>query len=113
MMIRVLINVWYPVEKSEDVGKKYLEVERVYPFPSFIKPASTWETWATEYGLKGSGIFETSTENFDGTINYFIRRLTRYAKAIEGYKFEIAASVTSNKARDLIGKELSEFLIPE
>jgi hypothetical protein len=112
-MIKILINVWYPVEKSEDVGKKYLEVEKVYPFPPFIKPVSTWETWATKYGLKGSGIFETASENFEGTINYFVRRLTMYAQAIEGYKFEIAASVTSKKARELIGKEISDFIIPE
>ena len=112
-MIRILINVWYPVEKSDEVGKKYLEVEQVYPFPSFIKPVSAWETWATKYGLKGSGIFETPKENFEGTINNFVRRLTMYAEAIEGYKFEIAATGTSKKARNLIGKAISEFLIPE
>jgi len=112
-MIRIFINVWYPVDKSDDVGKKYMEVEKVFPFPPIIKPVTTWDTWATKYGLKGSGIFEVETENFEQGINYFIRRLTMYAEAIEGYKFEIAASVTSKKARNLIDKELSEFLIPE
>lgn len=112
-MIRILINVWYPLEKSDDVGKKYLEVEKVYPFPAIIKPAAPWETWATKSGLKGSGIFETPTEKFEESINYFVRRLTMYAQAIEGYRFEIAASVTSKKARELIGKDLSENLIQE
>ena len=36
-----------------------------------------------------------------------------YAEAIEGYRFEIAASVTSEKGRDLIGKDLSELIIPD
>lgn len=112
-MIKILINVWYPVEKSDDVGKRYLEVEQLFPFPPVIKPAVPWETWATKSGLKGSGIFETKQEHFEETINYFIRRLTMYAEAIEEYRFEIAASITSEKGRKLIGKDLSEFLIPE
>ena len=112
-MIRIFINVWYPVDKSEDVGKKYLEVEKVFPFPPVIKPVSNWDTWATKYGLKGSGIFEVEPENFEKGIDYFVRRLTMYAEAINGYKFEIAASVTSEKARKLIGKEVTEFLISD
>jgi len=112
-MIRILINVWYPVEKSDSVGKKYLEIEQVFPFPPVIKPAIAWETWATKSGLKGSGIFEAKPEDFEEAIKYFVRRLTMYAEAIEGYRFEIAASVTSKKGRDLIGKDLSEFLIPD
>ncbi|MFX0030562.1 MAG: hypothetical protein ACFE8B_15225 [Candidatus Hermodarchaeota archaeon] len=112
-MIRILINVWYPVEKNDEVGKKFLEVEQIYPFPPIIKPAVAWETWATESGLKGSGIFKVKTEHFEEAINYFIRRLTMYAEAIKGYRFEIAASVTSKKGRNLIGKELSELLLTE
>ena len=112
-MIRILINVWYPVEKSDAVGKRYLEVEQIFPFPPVIKPAIAWETWATKSGLKGSGIFEAKSEDFEEAINYFVRRLTMYAEAIEGYRFEIAASVTSEKGRKLIGKELSEFLIQD
>lgn len=112
-MTKIFINVWYPVEKSDEVGKKYMEVEKVFPFPPIIKPVTPWETWATEYGLKGAGIFEASEENFEKGINYFARRLTMYAEAIEGYKFEIAASVTSEKARTLIGKNISEFILPE
>lgn len=112
-MIRILINVWYPVEKSDEVGKKYLEVEGVFPFPTIIKPAVAWETWATKSGLKGAGIFEVEEEDFEEGINYFIRRLTMYADAINGYRFEIAASVTSEKGRTLIGKDLSELLLPE
>lgn len=112
-MIRILINVWYPVEKSDAVGKKFLEVEKVFPFPPGIKPAIPWETWATKSGLKGSGIFEAKEEHFEKAIDYFVRRLTMYAEAIEGYRFEIAASVTSEKGRNLIGKNLSEFLLPE
>ncbi|MFX1425147.1 MAG: hypothetical protein ACFFBE_01745 [Promethearchaeota archaeon] len=112
-MIRILINVWYPVEKNDEVGKRFLEVEQIYPFPPIIKPAVAWETWATESGLKGSGIFEVKTEHFEEAINYFIRRLTMYAEAIKGYRFEIAASVTSKKGRNLIGKELSELLLTE
>ena len=112
-MIRILINVWYPVEKSDDVGRKFLEVEKVFPFPPVIKPAVAWETWATKSGLKGSGIFEVKTKDFEEGINYFTRRLTMFAEAIEGYRFEIAASVSSKKGRELIGKDLSEFLIPD
>ena len=38
-MIKILINVWFPVEKGEEVYKKYLEIERVFPMdPSKIKP---------------------------------------------------------------------------
>ncbi|MFW9822554.1 MAG: hypothetical protein ACFFE4_06450 [Candidatus Thorarchaeota archaeon] len=112
-MIKIFINVWYPVEKSEDVGKKFLEVEKIFPFPPIIKPVTPWETWATKYGLKGAGIFEVEESNFDDGIRYFAKRLNMYADAIKGYKFEIAASVTSEKARTLIGKEISEFLNPE
>jgi len=112
-MTKIFINVWYPVDKSNDVGKQYLEVEKVFPFPPIIKPVTPWETWATKYGLKGAGIFEVSEEDFEKGINYFVRRLTMYSEAIDGYKFEIAASVTSEKARTLIGKEINEFLIPE
>ncbi|MHA2398074.1 MAG: hypothetical protein ACXADU_04200 [Promethearchaeota archaeon] len=112
-MTRILINVWYPVEKSDDVGKRYLEVEKVFPFPAIIKPMMPWETWAVKSGLKGSGIFETPEDKFEEAINYFVRRLTMYANAIEGYTFEIAASVTSEKGRNLIGKSLSDCLIPE
>ncbi|MHA2035657.1 MAG: hypothetical protein ACW98X_04445 [Promethearchaeota archaeon] len=109
-MIKIFINVWYPVEKSDDVGKKYLEVEKVFPFPPIIKPLTPWETWATNYGLKGAGIFQVEEADFEDGIKYFAKRLTMYATDIEGYKFEIAASVTSKKARILIGKEITDFL---
>jgi hypothetical protein len=112
-MTKIFINVWYPVNKSEDVGKKYLEVEDVFPFPPIIKPVTPWETWATKYGLKGAGIFEVDENDFEKGVDYFARRLTMYADAIDGYKFEIAGSVSSTKARLLIGKEISEFLITE
>jgi len=112
-MIKIFINVWYPVEKSDEVGKKFMEVEKVFPFPPIIKPVTPWETWATKYGLKGAGIFEVEEGNFEEGISYFARRLTLYAEAIDRYKFEIAASVTSKKARTLIGKEISEFIIPD
>jgi hypothetical protein len=112
-MIKIFINVWYPVEKSDEVGKKFLEVEKNFPFPPIIKPITPWETWATKYGLKGAGIFEVEEDNFEEGISYFARRLTMYADAIDGYKFEIAGSVSSKKARTLIGKEISEFIIPE
>ncbi|MFW9895421.1 MAG: hypothetical protein ACFFD7_06425 [Candidatus Thorarchaeota archaeon] len=111
-MIKIFINVWYPLEKSEEVGKKFMEVEKVFPFPPIIKPITTWETWATKYGLKGAGIFEVNDNDFDDGIRYFAKRLTMYADAIKGYKFEIAGSITSEKARTLIGKDISEFLIP-
>ena len=64
-MTKIFINVWYPVDKSNDVGKQYLEVEKVFPFPPIIKPVTPWETWATKYGLKGAGIFEVSEEDFE------------------------------------------------
>ena len=112
-MIKIFINVWYPVEKSDEVGKKYMEVEKVFPFPPIIKPVTPWETWATKYGLKGTGIFEVEEDNFEEGISYFVKRLTMYAEAIDGYKFEIAGSVTSKKARTLIGKEITEFIIPD
>lgn len=44
-----------------------------FPFPSTIKPAVFWETWATKSGLKGSGIFEVETEDFEESINYFYK----------------------------------------
>ena len=81
-MIRILINVWYPVDKSDDVGKKFLEVEKVFPFPPVIKPAIAWETWATKSGLKGSGIFEVKTKDFEEGINYFARRSSSMTSSV-------------------------------
>ena len=113
-MINILINVWSPVEKGEEVYKKYLEVERVFPMDqSKIKPVIPWGTWAVKSGNKGAGIFETPDDEFENTIKYFVTRLTMYADAIEGYRFEIAGDNTSEKARMLIGKDLSQYLDPQ
>ncbi len=113
-MVNILINVWYPIEKSNEVAKKFIEVEKIYPINSpFIKPLTPWESWATKTGIKGTGIFKVVKGKFKEAINFFVRRLSSYAQDIEGYTFEIAASLTSREGKTLIGKELSEFLIPE
>lgn len=113
-MVKILINVWYPVEKSGEVAKKFIEVEKVYPINSpFIKPVTSWESWATKTGIKGTGIFKVIKGKFNEAINFFVRRLSSYAQDIEGYTFEIAASLTSKGGKSLIGSDLSEFLIPE
>lgn len=110
-MINILINVWFPVEKGTEVYKKMLEIDKIIPFPPEIKPTIPWSTWAVKYGNKGAGRFETSEEFFDKAIDYFVRRLTMYEKSIDGYKFEIAAAVESEKGRTLIGKDVSDFLL--
>jgi hypothetical protein len=113
-MVKILINVWYPNEKSNEVVKKFIEVEKVYPINTpLIKPLTTWELWATKTGIKGTGIFKVIKGKFKETINFFVRRLSIYAQDIEGYTFEISASLTSKEGKTLIGKDLSEFLIPE
>ena len=113
-MVKILINVWYPIEKNNEVMKKFIEVEKVYPINSpLIKPLTTWESWATKTGKKGTGMFKVIKGKFKDTINFFVRRLSMYAQDIEGYTFEIAASLTSKEGKTLIGKDLSEFLIPE
>ncbi len=113
-MIKILINVWYPIEKSNEVAKKFIEVEKVFPINSpLIKPLTLWESWATKTGIKGTSIFKGIKGKFKETISFFVRRLSMYAQDIEGYTFEIAASFTSKEGKTLIGKDLSEFLIPE
>jgi len=112
--MKILINVWYPPEKAKEVYNKFIEIERTFPMdPSMIKPSIPWETWGTKSGLKGAGIFEVEDEKFELAIDYFVRRLGKYAEAIKGYTFEIAGSITNEKGKELIGKELTELLIPD
>lgn len=110
-MIRILSNVWYPVDKIKDVYKQFLEVEKVFPMPSLIKPATPWETWATKSGVKGSGIFVVEDDDFEVAIDYFVRRLNLYANAIEGYRYELAAPYDNEKGKSILGKDPSELLL--
>ena len=98
--------VWYPTEKSNEVAKKFFEVEKFYPIDSpLIKPLTPWQSWATKTGIKGTGIFKVITGKFKETINFFVRRLSMYAQDIEGYTFEILPLMSEAEAMKIaLGK---------
>ena len=109
-MTRILINVWYPVDKAEEVYKHFLEAEKLFPRdPDLLKIIYPWVTYACDKKFKGAGIFEAKDEDFEQAIEYFVQRLEFYKNGVDGYIYEIAAPADNEKGKLLLEMNVKEI----
>lgn len=102
-MVLMVTTTWFPANKSEEVGKKFLEVSKEFPEDlSISKPILRVCVRATKDGMKAITINEIQKGKFEEAMVRANKLLLIYSK-IEGYKFEIEIFMSGKEALPLIG----------
>ena len=112
-MVLIVSTAWFPIDKANDVAKKYLEVLKKYPPDESLGKELTTAVKVTKEGIKVIGIGEV----VKGKVEDYVARATvsaqEYAR-IEGFKYEIELFMDMMEALAVVGlKPPEEAEAPE
>jgi len=101
-MAYIVVNVWFPPQKSNEIGKKALEViqkVRKEPIGTNIIPGALMRT---RNGIKGMTIFEIKEGELETAIERANEMIEIYSE-VEGVNAEIDIMATMAEALSSIG----------
>lgn len=102
-MVLMVTTSWFPSGKSEEVGKKFLEVTKKYPDdPSIAKPILRVGVRPTQDGMKVIAISEVQKGKYEEAMSLSIQMLLEYSD-IEGFRYEIETFMSGKEALPLVG----------
>jgi hypothetical protein len=107
-MVLVMSTSYFPADKSEEVGKKYLEITKKYPPDrSISKPVLRVGVRVTPDGMKAIGISEVK----EGKFNEFMKGLYEQVllwSEIEGFRMDNEVLMSGAEALPLVGLKMPE-----
>ena len=112
-MVLIVITSWFPIDKANEVAKKYIEVFKKYPPDESLGKGLTTAFKVTKEGIKAIGIAEV----VKGKVEEYIARATvstqEYAR-IEGFRYEVEMFMDITEALAVVGlKPPEETEAPE
>jgi len=108
-MVVVMSTSYFPAAKSEEVGKKYLEVLKKYPPDrSISKLILRVAVRITPDGMKAFTISEVKEGKFNEFMKLAYEQILLYSE-IEGYRSEIEVCMSGAEALPLVGLEMPEL----
>jgi len=108
-MVVVVSTSYFPVAKSAEVGKKYLEVLKKYPPDRTLsKVILRVAVRVTPDGMKAFTISEVKDGKFKEYISLVYEQILLYSD-IEGYRSEVEVYMSGTEALPLVGLEMPEL----
>lgn len=105
-MVFLVSTNWFPANKAEEVGKKYLEARSKYPDDlSISKPILRVAVKTTKDGIKSISISEIQPGKVAEALAITNEHALMYAN-IEGYKYKIETWMSGIEAMPLIGLKM-------
>ena len=108
-MVVVVSTSYFPVAKSAEVGKKYLEVLKKYPpdrtLSKVILPVAVR---VTPDGMKAFSISEVKDGKFKEFMRLVYEQILLYSE-IEGYRSEVEVYMSGTEALPLVGLDMPEL----
>ena len=96
-MVYIITEHWWPPNKSEEVGKIYLEVMQKFPDDrSIAKPVVQSAVWPVEGGMHSMTVSTVQPGKVKEAMDMSSNRLLMLGTAIEGFRY------TMNIAYDLV-----------
>lgn len=107
-MVIVMSTAYFPADKSEEVGKKYIEVTKKFPPDrSISKPILRVGVRVTTDGMKVITISEVKEGKFSEFMNRIYQQVLIYSE-IEGYRTEQEVFMSGTEAMPLVGLKMPE-----
>lgn len=107
-MVIVMSTSYFPADKSEEVGKKYIEVTKKFPPDrSISKPILRVGVRVTTDGMKVISISEVKEGKFNEFVNRSYQQVLMFSE-IEGYRTESEVYLTGTEAMPLVGLKMPE-----
>ena len=98
----VIIKIWFPPHKAEEVAKVYMEELKKYPPDRSLGKSLATAIRPTENGIVSIEIFQVKEGKLEETLNHYQNVQVMY-HYIEGFKYEIDVWRTAVEAMALLG----------
>jgi hypothetical protein len=99
----MIARTWYPPSKSDEIGKKYLEViEKYPPDESIAKTVVPAAIKSSQEGLESIMIDEVERHKVGDAYRRAIRMMIEF-RNIEGFRYEVKIWSTVEEALDVMG----------
>ena len=112
-MVLIMVTSWFPHDKANDVGKKYVELAKKYPPTPELGETLATAIKVSKEGIKSIGIAQV----VKGKVEEFLAHNTKYMQeyaGIEGYCYEHEILMDVTEALAVIGmKPPEEAEVPE
>ena len=102
-MVLIITEHWWPPNKSEEIGKLYLEAMQKYPDDRTIsKPVVPSAVWAVQEGMHSITIYSVQPGKVKEAMDIASNRLLMVS-AIEGFRYQINIAYDLVEAMPLVG----------
>ena len=107
-MVMIVTTTWFPVGKSSEVGKIFLEVLKQFPPDKTIAKAIVRVgVRTTKDGMKSFSIYEIKEGKLKEFMDNYYKQILMFSE-IEGYRSEMELYMSGAEALPLIGLEMPE-----
>ncbi|MFX1406860.1 MAG: hypothetical protein ACFFC9_15560 [Promethearchaeota archaeon] len=107
-MVLVMTTNYFPTDKSEVVGKKYIEITKKYPPDrSISKPILRVGVRVTPDGMKAISISEVKEDKFSEFMRLLYEQILLWSE-IEGYRMDVEVFMSGTEAMPLVGLKMPE-----
>jgi hypothetical protein len=110
-MVLLLITAWWPHDKANDVGRKYVELAKKYPPTPELGENLTTAIKVTKDGIKSVSIAQAVKGKVEEYISHLIKYQQEYA-VIEGFRYELEMFMDVVEALAVVGMKPPEE-VPE
>ena len=102
----LFVNVWFPPQKGQEIGKKYLEYMQKFPEDSSIgKTMIQGALMRTKHGIKGVTITEVNEGKLEAAIDRAQDLVDVYSE-IEGVNARFDIMATLGESMEMIGLKM-------
>ena len=112
-MVLIVVTAWFPHDKANAVGKKYVDLAKKYPPTPELGTNLTTAVKVTKDGIKTLSIAEV----VKGKVEQYVSHATKYQQefaGIEGFRYEIEMFMDVIEALAVVGmKPPEEARAPE
>ncbi len=106
-MVLLVTTSWFPINKANDVAKKYIEVFKKYPPDESLGTTLSAAVKVTKEGIKTIGIAEVVKGKVEDFLAQTIKSEQEYA-GIEGLKYEVELYMDLAEAFAVLGMKPPE-----
>lgn len=106
-MVLVVTTSWFPIDKANEVAKKYIDVFKKYPPDESLGTTLTSAVKVTKEGIKAIGIAEVVKGKVEDFLAHVFKSQQEYA-VIEGFNYEVETYMDFVEAFAVLGMKPPE-----
>ena len=101
-MVYIVVESWYPYNKSEEVRDKFFEVEKEYPEDPALSKRLLIAFRAVKEGVNAFAVFDVKDGKYKEAVMRLAQAMRIYTE-VEGYKYEMRSYITLAEGLALTG----------